>query len=231
LYQHKPQCSFVGEKGIATYVLEKDKTVGKQVILFQNQPSVAVSITRNYQNGVYSGTMYTYQFLCDNPKNKIVVQGSYYGKILLLSSEGEDDAPNNPNLSLHFGRAAEQALYKSNLEKSIQKVEAGGSEEFNLVGQRGIRFGVKVDQKGIHVTQDSRSEYIGFHELDSVSVCNGVIVIKHNRYSPSKITLLHPDGLYQFPYAQLPNAGMLLPMINYFQHHFRKSAGVWAKAA
>jgi hypothetical protein len=223
IIKNKPYCTFIGEKGMMIYRKKSKGNIDAKILIFENKNSVTVELINKYKNGFYIGTDYTYHFFDESQlsKTKLEIKGMYF------ASENFQ----NPRDTIYFAQAAEKIIYTYALTRALQHINEGKSEVFQLIGKHGVQYEISVDSKGVRVTQEKRSEYIGFHELKTFTVENGIITIRHNRHSSSKLALRHADGEYIIPYSKIPNGEVAIRLVKHYQEAFNKDEALWTKAA
>ena len=113
-------CTYVGTKGIAWYQCRgsRDRFTRTDVFLFKNADDLRTSQTRQYVNGIYSGTNYNYTWSTEKGKVIYTLAGRY-------RSEKGTPKPSNP---FYFAFAAE-AAWSQYLLRNIDRL----TDDDNLV--------------------------------------------------------------------------------------------------
>jgi hypothetical protein len=189
-YQEKmtERCSFVGEKGISIHILKHKSAIPKTKILcFQDATNLYTSQTRNYVNGIYTGTSYDYKWEKLKGRNYRIA-GHYYSE----KGSPEDKDP------FHFAIAAELAWIAHLLQNVEHQLDRLGYVEFLMKGKiQAVRIGHGfmefVDKEGAHRVMISDMREITINSR----ICN--FQHKDAKWWSGK-------GNYSFFYGTIPNA-------------------------
>jgi hypothetical protein len=114
--------TFVGEAGLARLKLSGSRTATPKVEtqLFSQSSQMRNSETRNYNNGIYTGTNYSYVWHDLEGKPRFTVSGDYY------SQKGTP----KPVHAYWFARRAQAAWNAHVSERMQQQLDAAGFVEF-----------------------------------------------------------------------------------------------------
>jgi hypothetical protein len=186
-------CSFVGEKGVARYTLKgyRGNTPAQEIFLFENALELRTGQTRQFVNGVYSGTDYHYKWSDETGRTVFKLSGRYHSK------EG------NPRQGDPYwlAAAAERAWSMFEVDRMQQQLERNGYVHFNLGGSNFVRVGpgfFEFSMKGevARITTD---------EIKKLTLDQGHFHIHHK-----DAKWFSRKGKFDFPYAQMANARLFL---------------------
>jgi hypothetical protein len=187
-------CSYVGSKGLIKYELIQSRSAmpKENLLLFADAHSLYTRTTRNYKNGVYTGTSYTYTWK-KNSGNQHVITGSYYS---------EKSAPQDGD-NWHFANVAESVWSNHLLSTIDEELDRNGYVEFPIAGAlQAVRIGQGFME---FVTKKDGSQRVMIADMRDISLGSGTFQFKHqdSRWWSGK-------GKYSFEYANIPNARVFL---------------------
>ncbi len=188
------RCSYVGESGIAIYRLTGDRTARPkaEILCFKDATNLYTSQTRQYVNGVYTGTMYSYDW-SKRAGQKYKLSGQY---------RSERGWPEDKD-AWHFANAAEAAWNNALLPMVNEQLARSGYVEFPLSGHlQAVRVGSGFME---FVTRDSLPQRVQVADMKDITLDSGVFRFKHidARWWSGK-------GKYSFTYSTIPNAKLFL---------------------
>ena len=188
-------CSYVGVKGIATYTCSGDRDQVRQteLFLFRDAAELRIGQTRNYYNGVYTGTNYSFTWSDERGTTVHTMSGRY-------SSEAGTPVATDP---YHYALMAETA-WTMYLFRDIDRITT--SDEllyFGLKGNDHIQLGSGV----LILVQGGKTIELRSDEIEKMNVGNGVISVWE---VGAKEGWFVNKGIHQFMYADLGNARFFL---------------------
>ena len=138
-----------------------------EVFGFRDAAELRTSQTRQYYNGAYTGTTYTYTWSDVGGRKRYVITGRH-------KSEKASPPSTDP---YQFGRAAEIAWTIYLLDETYRAIELRGTVLFNLTGGQWLRLG----QGYMIVSTSGDGEQWNADEIAIVTVAQGVVRIKRPR--------------------------------------------------
>lgn len=183
-------CSFVGSKGMARYdIFGSRSTLPKEnLLLFADARHLYTKATRNYTNGVYTGTSYSYKW-SKSSGGQYEVSGTH---------RGEKKAPKQQDI-WHFADMGESAWTRYLLESIDQQLAKDGYMEFPLTGHlRAVRVGNDFLE---FVNRKNEVQRVMCSEMRDISLDSGMFQFRHQdaRWWSGK-------GKFSFEYSNIPNA-------------------------
>ncbi len=190
---------YVGKQGIAILTTKSrpDRVSRSEVFLFQNANELRTGQTRQYVNGVYSGTSYSFNWTDAAGKKVFKLSGTYHG----------EKKPPKPKDPFHFAESAELAWSIHLLDQADHELKETGAVRFRLTGKDWVAIGpgfLEYCRKGI----EERWER---DEIGGISIGDGVFKVKR---TDAKEGWFSSKGVVQFPYASMSNAKLFLIAIN-----------------
>src|SRR5688572_19812358 len=163
----KATCSYVGAEGVVRYRLANSRETAPKVdgFMFRDAAELRTSQTRNYTNGIYTGT--TYEFNWTNPAGQRVyrLNGTYQ------SAKGTPK-PKDP---FHFANSPELAWSNYLLARVPEQIERDGFLHFNLGREKWVRVGPGFFVFNIR----GKEERVNADEIKEISLNNGDFYIAH----------------------------------------------------
>jgi hypothetical protein len=192
LFNHT--CSFVGVKGLARYDISGSRSAlpKENLLLFADAKHLYTKATRNYTNGVYTGTNYSYRWI-KNSGGQYEVSGTH---------RSENDTP-KPQDIWHFADMGESAWTMHLLESIDDQLARDGYIEFPLTGNlQAVRVG---DGFLEFVTRKDEVQRVMRSEMQDITLGSGMFQFKHqdSRWWSGK-------GKFSFEYANIPNARVFM---------------------
>ncbi len=187
-------CSFVGTKGLARYDINGSRSAlpKESLLLFADANNLYTSTTRNYTNGVYTGTSYRYRWM-KNSGGSYEVSGTH---------RGENKAPEEKNI-WHFADMGETAWTRYLLEMIDETLARDGYIEFPLTGNlQAVRVG---DGFLEFVSRKDGVQRVLRSEMQDITLGSGTFQFKHqdSRWWSGK-------GKFSFEYGNIPNARIFM---------------------
>jgi hypothetical protein len=185
-------CSYVGEQGVARFTLARFRgnTPKQQLFLFKDAAELRTGQTRQYVNGVYSGTNYHFVWTDDAGKTVFKLKGRYSSK---------DGTPKQKDP--FWLAAAERAWSVFEVDRMAKQLEAVGYVHFNLGGANFVRVGHGFFEFGTK----GEVARINADEIKSLSLKDGQFSVHHK-----DAKWFSRKGKFNFPYAQMANARLFL---------------------
>jgi hypothetical protein len=187
-------CSFVGTKGLARYDISGSRSAlpKENLLLFTDTQHLYTKTTRNYTNGVYTGTSYSYRWI-KNSGGVYEVSGTY---------RSENNAPKQQDI-WHFADMGEAAWTRHLLETIDDQLARDGYIEFPLTGNlQAVRVG---DGFLEFVTRKDEVQRVMRSEMQDITLGSGTFQFKHqdSRWWSGK-------GKFSFEYGNIPNARIFM---------------------
>jgi len=188
------RCSYVGEGGIAVYTLKGDRTASPkaEILCFKEATNLYATQTRQYVNGVYTGTRYSYDW------------GKQSGQKYKLSGQyrNEKGWPEDKN-SWHLANAAEVAWNNYLLPIVNEQLDRLGYIEFPIQGKlQAVRVGSGFME---FVVKDGMPQRVQVTDMKDITLGSGVFKFKHK-----DARWWSGQGKYSFNYSNIPNARLFL---------------------
>lgn len=187
-------CSYIGSKGLIKYELVNSRSAmpKESLLLFTDAHSLYAKTIRNYTNGFYTGTTYTYTWK-KNSGNEYVISGNYQSE----KSSPKDGDP------WHFANTSESVWSSYLLSTLDAQIDRDGYVEFPMGGAlQAVRVGQGFME---FVTRKDGSQRVMVADMRDISLGSGTFQFKHQdaRWWSGK-------GKYSFEYANIPNARVFL---------------------
>ncbi|MEO0355495.1 MAG: hypothetical protein AAF268_11775 [Cyanobacteria bacterium P01_A01_bin.3] len=188
------RCSYVGERGVVEYRLKGTRS-GKptsEMHLFSETADLFTSATRNYYNGIYTGTNYLFRWV-DGGSQVFKLNGVYRSQ-KGWPKEGD---------RWHFANAAEGAWSGFRVKSLTASLEQTGYVEFPLKGNpKAVRIGSGFME---FLLKDESTQRVEVKDMKKISLGQGFFKFAHQdaRWWSGK-------GKFSFSYAGLPNAKLFL---------------------
>lgn len=195
----KVVCTFVGEQGIARATLkgQREGVPRMETLLFPQAEEVRTAQTKQYVNGIYTGTTYNYVWTDAQGKKLWQAQGTYREKKKGLK----------PGEPFRFAQAAEIAWTMHFLDRADRLLKSDGSVPFRIDKRRIVRVGpgfLEFHFGGEPVRLTSE-------EIASVSLGEGRFQFKHKDAKWYSLS-----GKYAFDYGSMANARLFLLCLERF---------------
>lgn len=191
--QYFYQCSYVGEHGIALYNLKGNRSAPPktQIFLFKEGQNLFTQQTRNYYNGVYTGTTFNYWWSrLSGPEFRI--KGAY------RSQKGTPPADN----LYHFAQAAEGRWSTYLLPVINEQLNQLGYIEFPI--GKTLRM-VRIGPGFMEFVEKDGPHRVEVADMKDIRLGGGIFQFKHKDAS-----WWSGKGKYSFGYAAIPNARLFL---------------------
>jgi hypothetical protein len=190
------QCSFVGKNGVALFGFkdQREATTRTGFFLFNDATELRTGQTRNFRNGVYTGTTYTFRWTNAEGKQVFNLGGMYHMK---------DGNPPDTH-AFHVARAAELAWSMHLFDRTVRELERAGVVKFSVSGRDWIGVGPGFLELCFGGKPPARCDRA---DLSLVSVKNGYFTMKRK---DAKVGWFSSEGVFTFPYANMANARVFL---------------------
>jgi hypothetical protein len=190
-------CSYVGKDGIARFRCKgrRDRVTRREVFLFRDATELRTAQTRQYTNGVYTGTSYTFKWTDADGRKVYALSGTYRG----------EKKPPKPKDRFHFAASAEVAWSVFLLDHLQDELDASGMVRFNLGGSDFVGVGPGV----LHLQLKGQTQSCPVEEIADITIAQGNFKVKR---TDAKEGWFRSQGVFQFPYASLANA-RLFPFV------------------
>lgn len=186
-------CSYVGVEGMARYVIRGSRAglPAEELFVFQDADNLNASQTRQYVNGVYSGTNYDFTWTNSTGGKLLRLAGSFRSK------EGFPK-PKDP---FHFARVGE-VFWNAHLSARMQEeLDSKGFVEFPV----NKRDKVRVGNGFLEFFFKGETQRVPVEEIKTLSCNSGTFAIHTNDAG-----WFGSKGKFTFQYGQLGNAGMFV---------------------
>lgn len=192
-------CSYVGDNGIANYVLKKETNLKKGVglFLFHQADELIVAQTQNYTNGIYINTSYIFEWRKANGETVFFIKGEYVNL--------EKDYPEKLN-PYYFGLAAEKAWSLFKFELLEQELKQNGKVTFNV----GNNDAIVIGQGYVELIKKGKSSRLDGNEIKQIGLSQGMIQIIPKEVKSKGFLGFGSDGTWQIPYHTLANARIFM---------------------
>ncbi|WP_295614190.1 hypothetical protein [Chamaesiphon sp. GL140_3_metabinner_50] len=192
--QFNHTCSYVGTKGLISHKLLASRSAmpKESLLLFTDAHSLYAKTIRNYTNGFYTSTTYTYTWK-KNSGNEYVITGGY---------QSEKNPPKDGD-NWHFANTSESVWSSYLLSTLDAQIDRDGFVEFSMGGAlQAVRVGPGFME---FVTRKDGSQRVMVADMRDISLGSGTFQFKHQdaRWWSGK-------GKYSFEYANIPNARVFL---------------------
>lgn len=192
-------CSYVGDSGIANYILKKAANPKKGIglFLFHQAEELRVAQTQNFANGTYMKTFYSFEWKNANGKTVFNINGEYVRL--------EDDFPTKL-YPYYFALAAEKAWSLFKFELLHQELKQNGKVTFNI----GNNDAIIIGQGYIELIKKGQPSRLDGNEIKQISLSKGVIHIVPKEIKSSGFMGFGSDGTWQIPYGDIGNAKVFI---------------------
>jgi hypothetical protein len=188
-------CTYVGANGIALFQCsgKAERIVRSEVFLFEAAAELRIAQTRQYTNGVYTGTDYAFTWSDERGAVVYTLAGRY-------RSEAGTPPPGDP---FHFALAAENA-WTLHLFRAIERILTGN--ELLFFGLKGGDY-LQLGQGLFILVQGGKSVELRSEQIEKMTIGDGVISVWQ---TGAKAGWFVNKGIHQFMYADLGNARFFL---------------------
>ncbi len=192
------QCSYVGREGVARFWCagDTDRLTRTEVFLFRDAAEMRTSQVRQYVNGAYTGTDYTFTWTDVAGQKRYVFRGRYH------SAKGTPKAKD----PFHFGRSAEMAWSGYLLPGAFRQLDMDGAVLFLLHRGNWIR----LTRSGLLFHFGGKEEEWDARDLACVSVESGVVRVKRN---DAREGWFSSSGVLKFDFTSLGNAQLFFFLV------------------
>jgi hypothetical protein len=188
-------CNYVGERGIAAFACagNRDNITREDLFLFRDAVELRIGQTRNYYNGVYTGTGYNFTWSDENSTRMHQLSGTY-------RSEAGTPVPSDP---YYFALSAEMA-WTMYLFRNMDKVMT--TKDTLIFGLRGNDF-VEIGSGYLILSQRMQEIRFEAEQIAAMPIQNGVVAIHEHGATQGWFS---SSGIHSFPYQDLGNARFFL---------------------
>lgn len=178
----RPMSTYVGRQGIMRYVKPKLGAAKREVMPFAAAEELRVARTRNYHNGAYTGTTYSYAW--------------HKGGMSIFRIAGiyRDDR-NDPIDPVNFAFAAEKAWTGFRLRQVQEQMQRDGVVRFRAGGDF-----IGVGNGFIEIGWRGAVERLEKSAIQSLSLAQGTLVVKRHG---AKEGLFRSEGVFRFPVSTM----------------------------
>jgi hypothetical protein len=183
LLTRKRRASFVGTDGVMEWSSGLFGATSR-VLRFTDAGELRVQRVRQFVNGAYTGTFYTYTWT-----------GPSGGQVLRLNGSYRDTDPIVPHDPVAFAFAAENAWTRYKIALVDRALRAEGVARF-VSGRDTIGVGRGFLELGV----GGRTERIDRSDIESVHAQQGTLVVRRRG---AKEGFFSSEGVFKFPIAQM----------------------------
>ena len=193
-------CSYTGSLGLARYFYSNDaaKRSQPELFLFQNAVEMRTAQTRQYYNGVYTGTSYSYTWTGRDGKVVFRLSSSY------RSEKGTPDR-HDP---FYYARAAEISWSRFLLQFVNEELNRSGAFRFNLRGNNCVVAG----QGYLDLYMNGQQIRCLTQDIANVDMKQGVLTIRR-KDATSGFLGIGAKGVFSFTYSELANGRVFLMLL------------------
>jgi hypothetical protein len=191
-----PRCSYVGEKGVATFTFAKGE-VKAETFLFEKASELRSEETRNYKNNIYQGTSYGYTWTDGGGNSVHTISGMYVSEKKIPSDK--NDYP--------LALSAEHAWASFMFERVKEELEQKGSITFRAKNADALTLGdgfIEINRRGevVRLTRE---------DMPMLSVDQGVVTVSSK---DTTFNFFGSTGAYTFNYHDIANASLFLVLFD-----------------
>lgn len=188
-------CSYAGKNGLARYRCRgrRDNIVLEELFLFKDAGELRIAQTRNYYNGAYTGTNYSYTWT-DARKQKVYALSGRH------NSEAGTPKPADAFWFAHAGETA-WSIYLMN------RMEELADEKGRLYFSLKKNTGVEVGPGTLNLHLGGEPIHLKREDIAQVQISQGVFAV---REPGAKEGWFSSHGVHKFPYHDLGNAQFFL---------------------
>ncbi|MBC8143463.1 MAG: hypothetical protein H7Y38_18700 [Armatimonadetes bacterium] len=198
--------TYVGTKGAARFVWggKNHPVKAAQIMPFADVNGSNVSQTRNFYNGIYTGTEYSYVWGRQDDAGKT-------HKLLEVSGRFHRmKGPRDSDELYYFGAAVEAAYTTYRMVQLRELLANGGSEPFAITGGGELI----LSAKGLQVERYKKQEFIPVENIAGLGIHEGQITII--RAGAKKGFLgIGSEGVFNVGYAELASPRLFLALLAY----------------
>ncbi len=188
-------CSYVGKLGVAQFVSNggRHQITKSEIFPFDEAEELRTTETRQYYNGIYTGTVYNYTWTDQNRKKRFQLKGTYRG----------ENKPPKPKDPYHFATLAERVWTLYRLQQAVEKLNNWDKVEFRV----GSKDSVSVGREFIELNLRGREERIEAEELGEVAVHGSTLKFKR---IDAQEGIFKSTGVFSVDYSNMSNAQLFL---------------------
>lgn len=189
----KHRASWVGTDGIQRW--EKGLFGASSTVLrFADAATLTTQRIRQFVNGAYSGTLYTYTWWGPGNTKLLVLNGSFREPGVALIARDKRPPAHDP---INFAEAAEKAWSRHKIARLDQEIRTSGVATF----QNGATT-LRIGRGFIEISANGKSERIERTQIATATVQQGVVTLKRQGATEGWFT---SDGVYKLPVANMPD--------------------------
>lgn len=191
-------CSYVGDSGVANYILKKEPNHKKGIglFLFHQAEELRVARVQHFTNGVYTMTTYSFEWKKANGETVFNINGEHRSR--------EDNPPAlDP---YYFALAAEKAWSLFKFELLEQELKQNGKVTFNIGNDDAIVIG----QGYVELIKKGKPSRLDGNEIKQIGLSQGIIKIIPKEVKSKGFLGFGSDGTWQIPYGAIANARIFI---------------------
>ncbi|MDY6899438.1 MAG: hypothetical protein SWZ49_15360 [Cyanobacteriota bacterium] len=191
-------CSYVGDSGIANYILKKEPNPQKGIglFLFHQADELRVVQTQHFTNGVYTKTSYIFTWNKANGETVFSINGEYASR---------EDKPSALD-PYYFALAAEKAWSLFKFELLHQELKQNGKVTFNV----GNNDAIVIGQGYVELIKKGKPSRLDGNEIKQIGLSRGMIQIIPKEVKSKGFLGFGSDGTWQIPYGSIANARIFI---------------------
>lgn len=190
----RPQATFVGKEGLMRYTRGLLFGPKLEVLRFEDAAELKVQRTRQFVNGVYTGTLYDYVWRGANGKIAFRINGQY-----------RDDGGLDSHDPVNFAYAAEAAWSAHRIQHFDRMIAQQGVARFQCG-----RDWIGVGRGFLELGAGGRTKQIRIEDTKDIHLEQGVLVIKER---DAKEGIFRSEGVHRFPIAALNDFQVFLVVL------------------
>lgn len=202
------QCEYVGDLGIAEFNLNQRQLniIKSKIFKFKNAESVFVRYVKNFQNGIYQNTDYSFNWKDNSGKMVYSIDGIYMQK---------NGLPKSSHDSYYFGQAAENAWNNYKLKEIIENLNNGRKAIFKV-----RQYIIQISLTEMEIIKGENNVKWDLNEIDKLEINDGKIYIYSNKFKQHNILFdILGIGVIKLPYNEMPNAQIFLSLYKYLNNN------------
>lgn len=195
--RQKTRTTFVGTDGVSRSLRARNG-VETETLRWEDAAHLKFQQTRNYTNGVYTGTVYDFTWRGPDGKKRFRISGGFRQK------EVEAAPPGN---EIHFAHAAEASWTAWRLGHLAEQLEQRGAIEFAV----GRKNRIALSDGAMELRWGDKVERLTPEDIDSVTIDTGFMTIKR---VGARAGLFSSDGVFRFNVNGMEDFRVFLAALN-----------------
>ena len=190
-------CTYVGTDGVARFKRKKGN-ITAEILRFADAAAMTAGKTRQYVNGVYSGTSYNFAFKDRGGSQLFTVIGQFQQKEYQQAPASD---------GVHFGHACEDSWTYWRFNQLMDEIATTGIAKFQTGG--GNWVGLAPGMMELHF--NGKHEKLEKQDIADLFLQNGFLTIERKGAKKGWFT---KDGVFQFSCAQMSDFRAFIIMLD-----------------